>query len=128
MDTPLIDKKNQEVSVNINNSIQVTNISQVTSQSQVQNSYSIQHELLQYDYNTGLMTHQYPNKTTRYYGEWDHGCPNGKGTMYNKDGSVELKGEWKMGEFAPDSNQRYFYKDNKSYKLKPINRIFHVKN
>lgn len=109
MDTPLIDKKNQEVFVNIDNSVQVTNESQVTSQSQEQNSYSIQHELLQYDYNTGLMTHQYPNKTTRYYGEWDHGCPNGKGTMYNIDGSVEFDGQWKNGVFEVDKSNQYNY-------------------
>ena len=54
MDNSLIDKKNQEVFVNIDNPVQVVNSSQVTHQNQVQNSYSIQHELLQYDYNNDI--------------------------------------------------------------------------
>ena len=99
--------------VNIDDSIPLSTSTIEVPQNLPEVKYSYQNNLLQFDYDNGLMIHKYTDGSTRYKGQWSDGVPNGKGTMYNKDGSVELEGEWKMGEFAPDSNHRYFYKDNK---------------
>ena len=92
--------------VNIDDSIPLSTSTIEVPQNLPEVKYSYQSDLIQFDYDTGLMIHKYTDGSTRYKGQWSDGVPNGKGTMYNKDGSVELKGEWKMGEFAPDSNQR----------------------
>ena len=99
--------------VNIDDSIPLSTSTIEVPQNLPEVKYSYQSNLLQFDYDTGLMINKYTDGSIRYKGQWSDGVPNGNGTMYNKDGSVELEGEWKMGEFAPDSNQRYIYKDNK---------------
>ena len=93
--------------VNIDDSIPLSTSTIEVPQNLPEVKYSYQNNLLQFDYDNGLMIHKYTDGSIRYKGQWSDGVPNGKGTMYNKDGSVELEGEWKMGEFAPDSNQRY---------------------
>ena len=36
----------------------------------------------------------------QYKGELIDGIPNGKGTRYNEDGTIEYSGEWDMGDYA----------------------------
>ena len=75
--------------------------------------YSYQDNLIHFDFDTGLMTHDYSDGTTRYKGEWLDGYPNGNGTMYYKDGSIAFEGKWVNGVFEVDSCHRYFYKENR---------------
>ncbi len=50
---------------------------------------------------TGKGKCYYPfSKQIMYEGELVNGKCDGKGTMYNEDGSVHYKGEWEMGEYA----------------------------
>ena len=75
--------------------------------------YSYQDNLIHFDFDTGLMTHDYSDGTTRYKGEWLDGCPNGNGTMYYKDRSIAFEGKWVNGVFEVDTCHRYFYKENR---------------
>ena len=77
-----------------------------------QPEYSFQNNLIHFDYDSGLMIHQYLNGSTRYKGEWSKGCPNGNGIMYNTDGSIQFEGKWKQGEFEVDPQHHFFYKDD----------------
>ena len=73
---------------------------------------SIRKDLLEYNSDTKIMTHYYESGPIHYKGEWLNGVPNGKGTMYNEDGSVELDGYWENGEFVINQYHHYNYKEN----------------
>ena len=112
MNSTVTSNQSDIIYVNIDDGITLSTSTVEIPQNQPEVKYSYQSDLIQFDYDTGLMIHKYTDGSTRYKGQWSDGVPNGKGTMYNKDGSVELEGEWNQGVFAPDSNQRFIYKEN----------------
>lgn len=102
-----------EVYINIEESSTIAKNNQHTNENKNEVEYSFQDNLIHFDYDTGLMIHDYTDGTTRYKGEWSKGCPNGNGTMYNKDGSIAFEGKWVNGVFEVDTRHRYFYKENR---------------
>ena len=69
------------VCVDINDSDQLSNENLELSNNTHELEYSFQDNLIHFDFDTGLMIHDYSDGTTRYKGEWLNGCPNGNGTM-----------------------------------------------
>lgn len=72
-------------------------------------SYGYVDSSIVYDYNSGLMTHLYPNGRTRYKGEWSENQPNGRGIMYDENGTILYDGSWKNGVITIDKLNTYNY-------------------
>lgn len=72
-------------------------------------NYAYIDDSIVYDYNSGLMTHMYPNGKTRYKGEWSENKPNGRGIVYDENGTILYDGFWKNGIIVIDKLNTYNY-------------------
>ena len=112
MSSPIYSSNSNPVFVNMDDKNISSNKKNKSTKSTNHADNSIRDDLLEYNSNTKIMIHYYESGSIHYRGKWLSGVPNGKGTMYNEDGSVELDGYWENGEFVINQYHRYNYKEN----------------